>query len=154
MTNTFHIKGVPGTPVACDMSGAGDTPDERLAAYRGLFERALLRRERSADTVVFAFRADPGIRDAVEDLASREAACCPFMDYRVETTGNEVILTVTTAVSGYDRAGIEVVLDAFHALPDHAGSDVGGLFDRLADRGVHVIAAPARRFELRDSASR
>ena len=138
MTNTFHIKAVPGARVACDMSTARDTPDERLAAYEGLFDRALLRRERSADTVVFCFSADPGTRDAVEDLAHREAACCPFLDYRVETAGDEVIWTITNAVSGEERASIDVVLDALHALPDHAGSDVDGLFDRLADLGDSV----------------
>ena len=72
------------------MSTATDTPDERLAAYRRLFERALLRRERRDDGVVFAFRADAA--EAVEDLARREAACCPFLDYRVETVGGEVDL--------------------------------------------------------------
>ena len=152
MTNTLHIQAVPGAPVACDMSTARDTPDERLAAYQGLFERALLRRDRGADTVVFSFRADAGIRDAVEELARREAACCPFMDYRVETTGDEVVWTITNVVSGDERASVDVVLDALHALPHHAGSDVGGLFGRLADRGVHVIAAPGERFELRGSA--
>jgi hypothetical protein len=153
MTNTFQIKAVPGAPVACDMSTARDTPDERLAAYEGLFAHAV-RRERSADTVVFSFRADPGVRDAVDDLARREAACCPFLDYRVETAGDEVLWTITSAVTGDERASVDVVLDALHALPDHAGSDVDGLVDRLADRGVHVIAASGERFELRDSASR
>jgi hypothetical protein len=152
MTNTFHIKAVPGTPVACDMSTARDTPDERLAAYEGLFEHALLRRARDADSVVFRFRADSGTRDAVEDLARREAACCPFLDYRVETAEDEVIWTITNPVTGDERASVDLVLDALHALPDHAGSDVDGLFDRLADRGVHVIAAPGKRSELRGSA--
>jgi hypothetical protein len=117
MTNTFRIKAVPGAPVACDMSTARDTPDERLATYEGLFEHALLGRARDADAVVFRFRADPGTREAVEDLARREAACCPFLEYRVETAEDEVIWTIT----GDERAGIDVVLDAFHGLPDHSG---------------------------------
>jgi hypothetical protein len=58
-------------PIACDMSAAPDTPEERLADYRRLFERALLRRERRPDGLVLAFRADPGIRAAVDDLARR-----------------------------------------------------------------------------------
>ena len=98
------------------MSSATDTPDERLAAYRRLFERALLRRERRDDGVVFAFRADAA--EAIEDLARREAACCPFLDHRVETVGGEVIWTTT----GDARAS--AILDTFHALPDHAGSDL------------------------------
>jgi hypothetical protein len=145
MTNTFHIRAVPGAPVACDMSTARDTPDERLAAYVRLFEHALVRRERRADTVVFWFRADPGTPDAVQELARREAACCPFLDFRVETAEDEVIWTITNAVTGDERASVDVVLEALHALPDHASSNVDGLFDRLADRGVHVIAAGGER---------
>jgi len=75
------------------MSTAQDTPDERLAAYAQLFERALARRERKQNAVVLVLRATPGTRELVEELARREAACCPFMDYRVETKGDEVIYT-------------------------------------------------------------
>ena len=39
-----------------------------------------------------AFRADA--REQVEDLARREHACCPFLDYRVEATGDEVVWTI------------------------------------------------------------
>jgi hypothetical protein len=73
-------------PIACDMSTARDTPDERLAEYRDLFERALR-------SVVLRF--DAAAREQVEDLARREHACCPFLGYRVETAGDEVIWTVT-----------------------------------------------------------
>ena len=85
MTDVLHLPARPGAPIACDMSTASDTPDERLSEYTRLFERALVRCERPDDAVVFTFRADPGLREQVEDLAGREAACCPFLDYRVET---------------------------------------------------------------------
>jgi hypothetical protein len=123
MTNALHIPARPDAPIACDMSTAGDTPAERLLEYRRLFERALLHRERRDDGVVFRFRSDHETREAVEDLARREAACCPFLDYRVETVGDEVIWTTT----GDARAGVQAVLDAFHALPDHARSDRVGM---------------------------
>jgi hypothetical protein len=42
-------------------------------------------------------------------------------------TGHEVLLTITNP----DREGAEVTLDAFYALPDHAGSDYAGLLERL-----------------------
>jgi hypothetical protein len=93
MTTVLHLQRRADAPVACDMSTAQDTPDERLAAYAQLFERALARRERMHNAVVFVLRATPGTRELVEDLARREAACCPFMDYRVETKGDEVIYT-------------------------------------------------------------
>ena len=132
------------------MSTASDTPDARLAEYQRLFARALRERERRDDSVAFSFRADPGTREAVEALARREAACCPFLDYRVETLGEEVHWTVTNPITGDARATADVILDTLFALPDHAGSDMAGYFARLADQGVHVVEADDERFELRD----
>ena len=128
-----------------------DTPDERLAEYAGLFERVLVRRERHSQCVIFALRATPGAREQVEDLARREAACCPFLDYRVHVAGEEVLYTITNPVTGLGRAHAEVTLDAFYALPDHAGSGYAGLLDRLADGGVDFIEAGRDRWELRKS---
>jgi len=122
MTNTLHLQARPDTPIACDMSTATDTPDERLHEYERLFEQALIRRERRADSVVFWLRAEPEIRASVDALVRREAACCPFLDYRVETVGDEVIWTTANPVTGEARAAIDVYLDAFHDLPDHAGA--------------------------------
>jgi hypothetical protein len=154
MTNTLHIQAQPGAPIACDMSTAQDTPEERLGEYNRLFERTLVRSERRDDAVAFWFRADPGTRAAIDDLARREAACCPFMDYHVETVGDEVIYTISNMTTGDERASVDVFLDAFHALPEHAGSDLEGLFGRLSDRGVDVIKAGGDRFELRDPTAR
>ena len=119
MTDVLHIPAQLDAPIACDLSTAEDTPAERLADYERQFERALLRRERTEDAVVFTFRADGGTRDALHDLARREAACCPFLEYRVETLGDEVVWTTRS-----DRAGIDAFLDALYALPDHTGSVV------------------------------
>jgi hypothetical protein len=154
MTNVLHLPAQSVESIACDMSTAPDTPDERLAEYGRLFDRALRRRERRADTLVFALRADPGTREAVEDLARRDAACCPFLDYRVETVGDEVIYTLTNLISGDQRASVDAMLDAIHDLPDYAGSDMAGLLGRLAERDVHVMDAGGERFEIRDSAAR
>jgi hypothetical protein len=123
MTNALHLQAQPGTPIVCDMSAADDTPDERLREYGRLFERALLRRERRADAVVLSFRADPDTQRTVADLARREAACCPFLDYRVETVGDEVIWTITNPIAGDERASVDVILDAFHDLPERVDRD-------------------------------
>ena len=104
--------------IACDMSTAEDTPEERLRAYRQLFERSLLSRERHADSLVFLFRADPDTRRVVEDLARREALCCPFLDYRVETRAGELVWTITNPVTGDERASADAILDAFYALSE------------------------------------
>jgi hypothetical protein len=116
MTDTMHLPATPDAPIACDMRTASDTPEERIAEYGRLFDRALLRRERRAGSVVFWFTADA--RAAVESLARREAACCPFLDYRVEPAGQDVVWTIT----GGREAG--AVLDEFHALPDRAVNGV------------------------------
>jgi hypothetical protein len=116
------------------MSAARDTLNERMAEYHELLARALRGRERHADSVVLRFDADA--REQVEDLANREHACCPFVDYRVETAGDEVIWTTTDPVPDEERAAVDVMLDALYSLPDHAGSDIDGYLGRLADRGV------------------
>jgi hypothetical protein len=134
MTNLLHLPAKSVDSISCDMTAAPDTPDERLREYGRLFEGALLDRQRRADAVVFSFRADLGTRQAVDDLARREAACCPFLDYRVETVGDEVIWTITNTIAGDQRASVDVILDAFTDLPDHAGSDLAGFLARLATR--------------------
>jgi hypothetical protein len=151
MTNALHLQAQPDVPIACDMSTAQDKPDERLAEYGRLFQRALLRRERRDDAVVFSFRADHETRQTVEDLAHREAACCPFLDYRIETVGDELIWTIANPVTGDERASVDAGLDAVYALPDHAGSNFDGFVDQLADSGVHMVEVDDKRFEFRDS---
>jgi hypothetical protein len=133
MTTLLHLPPRAGALIACDMSTARDTPEERLAEYGELFARALLARERLADGVVLAFR--PDARDQVEDLARREHDCCPFVDYRVEDAGDRVVWTVTNPVQDDRRAAVEVILDALHDLPEHAGADIDGYVARLEARG-------------------
>ena len=110
----LHLPARTGAPIACDMSTARDTPEERLAEYHELFERALRGRERGTDSVVLRFDADA--REQVEDLVQREHACCPFVDYRVETAGDEVIWTTTNPMAGDERAAVDVMLDSLYAL--------------------------------------
>ena len=119
------------------MSAARDTPEERLVEYGELFERALLGRERRKDAVVLAFAAEA--RGQVEDLARREHVCCPFVDYRVENAGEQVRWMVTNTIHGDQRAAVDVILDALHDLPDHAGSGIDGYLARLAERGADVV---------------
>ena len=155
MTNILHLQAQPDAPIVCDMSSADDTPDERLREYGQLFERALLRRDRRDDSVVFVFRATPDTLRTLESLARREAACCPFLDYRVETDDDEVIYTITNPITKEERAAVDVGLDAVYALPDHAGSGFEGFLGRLADEGVHMTESPdnSDRFEWHEGAT-
>jgi hypothetical protein len=132
MTNALHLPPRPGADVACDMSSAGDTPEERVDEYARLIERSLLRRERRPGAVVLTFAA--GAREAVDSLARREAACCPFLDYRVETAGDEVVWTIANTLSGADRTAAEATLDAFEKLADGGGREL--LQQEAAGRGT------------------
>jgi hypothetical protein len=147
MTTVLHIPAQLDVPIACDMSTAQDTPDDRFAEYGRLFERALIGRERHDDSVVLRFTSDA--REAVEDLVRREAACCPFVDYSVDIIGDDVVWTTTNLRSGDDRADVDTILEALYELPDHVGSGLEGYFERLAARGVEVIRAAPDGLELR-----
>lgn len=147
MTTVEHLPARGDAPIACDMSTAPDTPEERLAEYRELFERALLARERRDDAVVLTFSADA--QEQVVSLARREHACCPFVDYRIELAGRQLVWTTTNTVQGEHRDVVDVMLDAFHDLPEHAASDLDGYLARLAARGVEFVRADAEHFELR-----
>ncbi|WP_028065999.1 hypothetical protein [Solirubrobacter soli] len=150
MTDVLHIPARLDAPIACDLSTADDTAEERLADYHRQFERALVSRERREDGVVFTFRADGGTREALHDLARREAACCPFLDYRVEAIGDEVIWTTSNHLTGSERGSVDVFLDALYALPEHTGSDIDGFLEQLADAGVDVVAVEDG-FEVRST---
>ena len=54
-TQVLLIEAKPGAPIACDMTGSGDTVEERFAEYGRLFAHALIDRQRTADAVVFTF---------------------------------------------------------------------------------------------------
>jgi hypothetical protein len=112
MSTVLHLPARPDAPIACDMSTAPDTPDERLASYARLFEDALVRRERGEHGVVFTFRRTTQAWEQIETLARREAACCPFLDYRVEMVRDEIIWTITSPVAGAAAA----TLDPFYSL--------------------------------------
>ena len=82
------------------------------APYHRRFETALPRRERRTDSASFWFRPDPGNREALETLARTESACCPFLDYRVELAGDELVWTTTDIAPGDEHAAIDDFLDA------------------------------------------
>lgn len=100
------------TPIACDMSNARDTPEERLAEYRRLFAEALFARERTAVGIRFRFRAEPGVEEWVRDLAAREKACCPFFGFDIAAEEGEI--RWDAAVPDTDEA--RAVLEDFYAL--------------------------------------
>ena len=99
-------------PIACDMTDAPDTPEERLAEYRRLFNTALIDRDRTATTIRFRFRNTEGVESWTRDLAARETACCSFMRNTVTVVDNEVVWEATTI----DDPTARRVLDLFYEL--------------------------------------
>jgi hypothetical protein len=93
MTTLISIAARPDAPIACDMTGAEDTPADRLVEYRRLFEHALLDRESTGTSITFRFAARPGVREWVLDLVRREAACCPFLSFDVSADGEQIVWT-------------------------------------------------------------
>lgn len=126
-----------GAAVACDMTGARDTADERIAEYARLFSHALVARDRSADAVEFVFEAKPGVAEWIVDLARRESACCPFFSYRVRLHDGRV----TWRISSRAGPAAQATLDEFYAGPERFGDGMDGLLERLAGRGF-VVTAP------------
>jgi hypothetical protein len=127
------------TPIVCDRSTATGTPAEGIAEYRRLFTRALVGREKTADGIVFRFRADDGIEAWVRDLAAREKACCAFFTFTI--TEREGQVWWETGVPDDELA--RAVLDEFYTLPDTVADGVEALEERFTRRGLRMIKGPA-----------
>jgi hypothetical protein len=125
-------------PVACDMTGASDTVEERLAEYGRLFAQALTGRERTAAGVRLRFRAEEGVQAWVDDLAAREKACCPFFDFAVSTAGGEVWWDIGLVDGVADDDISRAALEEFYNATDTVVDGVAGLEGRLADHGFVV----------------
>lgn len=122
----------PAAPIACDMSAATDTADERLEEYRQLFTRALLNVERQPGAVEFLFAAKPGIREWCIDLAEREAACCPFLGYHL--TADPDVVRWTTTGDEHNEA-VRAFLDMFQNAPAEFVKSPGALASVLEQSG-------------------
>jgi hypothetical protein len=120
--------------IACDMTGAPDTPAERLAEYQRLFSQSLLGRDRTAAGIRFRFRADPGLADWIRDLASREKACCAFFSFEVTASGQEVWWDASVTDDDVARQ----ILDEFYRLPEVAGEGVAAVRQVFHDQCPRV----------------
>lgn len=127
--------------IACDLTDAPDTAEERMAEYDRLFTQALAGRERTAEGVRLRFSADDGVEAWVRDLAAREKACCPFYDFAVSATGGEVWWDVSL-VDGVadDENTARTLLDTYFYAPDYAADGVEGMARWLAGAGFTVTA--------------
>jgi hypothetical protein len=126
------------TPVACDMTTARDTPEERMAEYDRLFAQTFVGRERTGEGIRFRLRADDGVEAWVRDLAVREKACCPFFDFDIATVGDEVHWDMRVIDDDTARA----VLNEFYDIPQRAAGGAQRMMDRLSGLGFEVTVRP------------
>jgi hypothetical protein len=119
--------------VACDMTDAPDTPEERMAEYGRLFGQHLVSRERTAEGIRFRLRADDGVEAWVRDLLAREKACCPFFDFELATVDGVLRWDITV-----DDDLARAVLDEFYRATSTAGEDWNGVERRLTDLGFTI----------------
>ncbi len=143
------IEAIPGAPIACNMTNARDTPQERLAEYGRLFADAMLGRERTAVGVEFRLASKPEIVEWVTDLVRREAACCPFFSYRIDAE-NDCIVWRTNSNAG---AEAQAMLDEFYELPEHCADGIDGYFQRLEARGVSIDSSTPGKYRIRESST-
>lgn len=125
----------PTIPIVCDMTGAPDTPEERLAEYRQLFAEHLIGRERTDDGIRFRFRVAPALEEQVRDLAAREHACCAFMTFVIEVRGDELWWSSSVVDDPLARQ----ILDEMYQLPDTATESVAAMYHRFADQGLNFV---------------
>ncbi len=111
--NSIVIPATPDAPVACDMTAAPDTPEERVAEYGRLFAHALVARARTDRALVLTFAAKPGVQEWIVDLVAREAACCPFFSYGIEHRDGQIVWSMSSDAGPAAQA----ILDEFYALP-------------------------------------
>ena len=92
--------------------------------------------KRQPGTVEFRFATEPGIRERCIDLATHEAACCPFLGYHPTADDN----TVTWATSGDEQIeAIRAFLDMFENAPAKllkTPGELGSALERLGFRFV------------------
>jgi len=122
-------------PVVCDMTGAPDTPAERIAEYQRLFAQSLVGRDRAGTGIRFRFRADDGLEAWVRDLACREKACCGFFSFTVTASGGEVWWDASVIDDEIARQ----ILDEFYRLPDTVAHGAAAVGQGLHEQGLRVV---------------
>lgn len=77
--------------LACSLEGRAF--QERVAWIAALNQRHMRRALRQGNTLTLVY--DPAARHDVEELMSREQACCAFLEFRIAASSEEVRLDIT-----------------------------------------------------------
>lgn len=75
---------------------------ERVAWIAALNQEFLRRSERHGSTLTLTY--DTAARSQVEDMVSRERDCCAFLEFKITSAGEEVVLNVTVPTHATESA--------------------------------------------------
>lgn len=85
-------------PVACGLTSAD------LAAQTGRWEQlaaqAMTGRAETAHGLRISFRHEPGAEDKLRELVAVETQCCPWAEWTVERSAEQIVLDVRSAGEG------------------------------------------------------
>jgi hypothetical protein len=79
-------------PIACSLD-PGDLK-RRLTAIAAIGAASLLGHESEGTRHLLRFRSDAATRRRLEEIVAAEAACCAFLDLKLEERGGELVLSV------------------------------------------------------------
>jgi MerR family copper efflux transcriptional regulator len=85
-------------PIACSLP-LGAREDRRLT-FAALAEGAEAR-ERTGRGLRLRFREPQGFQADVADLIRQEKECCPFLDFRIQATGGELLLDIAAPAEAW-----------------------------------------------------
>jgi hypothetical protein len=80
------------SPIACSLSAA--EYGERLAAISRVGGSSLINVEERPRQTVLHFRYSTKTRDELQTIVAQEADCCAFLDLSLETSDEELVLTL------------------------------------------------------------
>jgi hypothetical protein len=102
------------TSVACSLV-VGDL-QRRLAEIAALGAESLVDRTTAGDHQLLRFRSGAATRRRLEGIVAAEAACCPFLDLRLEEGGGYLVLSISSASASGRELAAELA-GAFAATP-------------------------------------
>jgi hypothetical protein len=80
------------SPITCSLSAA--EYDVRLAAISRVGGSSLINVEERPRQTVLHFRYSTKTRDELQTIVAQEADCCAFLDLSLETSDEELVLTL------------------------------------------------------------
>ncbi len=85
-------------PIACSLTAA-EMP-ARLAEIRAVGDAGLRSAEADDSGAVLRFDTDPDLRTRLAAIVAAESVCCAFLEFGLEDTATETVLTIQAPEGG------------------------------------------------------